>query len=139
MDRIKKMCYRLLLTWRLNSQLRHAGLDPASSVFLDSRLRGNDELRVFNRRSNNRNKSTKSRLTEKQIAVFQGSTLFDKIGKSYFTTTASSINTSYLYPKPKSLPAARTPSRVTMVPFSTIAEEVTTRSCVFVAGSPVPS
>jgi hypothetical protein len=46
----------MILTWRLNSQLRHAGLDPASSVFLDSRLRGNDELRVFNRRSNNINK-----------------------------------------------------------------------------------
>jgi len=42
-----------ILTWRLNSQLRHAGLDPASSAFLDSRLRGNDNLRVFNHRSNN--------------------------------------------------------------------------------------
>ena len=41
-----------LLTWRLNSQLRHAGLDPASSVLLDSRFRGNDNLRVFIRRSN---------------------------------------------------------------------------------------
>ena len=41
-----------ILTWRLNSQLRHAGLDPASSVFLDSRLRGNDNRGVFNRRSN---------------------------------------------------------------------------------------
>jgi prepilin-type N-terminal cleavage/methylation domain-containing protein len=41
-----------LLTWRLNSQVRHAGLDQASSVFLDSRLRGNDILRVFIRRSN---------------------------------------------------------------------------------------
>jgi hypothetical protein len=41
-----------LLTRRLNSQLRHAGFDPASSVLLDSRLRGNDELRVFIRRSN---------------------------------------------------------------------------------------
>jgi hypothetical protein len=41
-----------LLTRRLNSQLRHAGLDPASSTLLDSRLRGNDELRVFIRRSN---------------------------------------------------------------------------------------
>ena len=43
---------RKVLTWRQNSQLRHAGLDPASSVFLDSRLRGNDNLRVFIRRSN---------------------------------------------------------------------------------------
>ncbi len=41
-----------ILTWQLNSQLRHAGLDPASSVFLDSRLRGNDNRGVFNRRSN---------------------------------------------------------------------------------------
>jgi hypothetical protein len=41
-----------LLTRRLNSQLRHAGLDPASSVLLDFRLRGNDELRVFIRWSN---------------------------------------------------------------------------------------
>jgi hypothetical protein len=40
-----------LLTWRPNSQLRHAGLDPASSVFLDSRLRGNDNRDVSNRRS----------------------------------------------------------------------------------------
>jgi hypothetical protein len=39
----------MLLTWRLNSQLRHAGLDPASSALLDCRLRGNDELRVFTR------------------------------------------------------------------------------------------
>ena len=38
---------------------RHAGLDPASSVFLDSRplpakgqARGNDNLEVFNCRSN---------------------------------------------------------------------------------------
>jgi hypothetical protein len=37
-----------------NSQLRHAGLDPASSVLLDSRLRGNDNLQIFIRRSNNR-------------------------------------------------------------------------------------
>ena len=43
---------RNILTWQLNSQLRHAGLDPASSVFLDSRLRGNDNRGVFNRRSN---------------------------------------------------------------------------------------
>jgi hypothetical protein len=43
----------ILLTWRLNSQRRHAGLDPASSALLDSRLRGNDESRVFIRRSNN--------------------------------------------------------------------------------------
>jgi hypothetical protein len=49
-----------LLTWRLNSQLRHAGLDPASSLFLDSRplpakgqARGNDNLLVFIRRGNN--------------------------------------------------------------------------------------
>ncbi len=42
-----------IITWRLNRQLRLAGLDPASSVFLDSRLRGNDSRRVFNRRSNN--------------------------------------------------------------------------------------
>jgi hypothetical protein len=42
----------ILLTWRLNSQLRHAGRDPASSLFLDSRLRGNDNPRVFNCRSN---------------------------------------------------------------------------------------
>jgi hypothetical protein len=41
-----------ILTWRLNSQLRHAGRDPASSLFLDSRLRGNDNPRVFNCRSN---------------------------------------------------------------------------------------
>ena len=47
-----------LLTWRPNSQLRHAGLDPASSVFLDSRplpekgqARGNDNRDVSNRRS----------------------------------------------------------------------------------------
>ena len=26
----------IIITWRLNSQLRHAGLDPVSSVFLDS-------------------------------------------------------------------------------------------------------
>ena len=43
---------QLLLTWRLNSQLRHAGLDPASSAFLDSRLCGNDSPRVFSHRSN---------------------------------------------------------------------------------------
>jgi len=43
-----------ILTWRLNSQRRHAGLDPASSALLDSRLRGNDESRVFVRRSNNK-------------------------------------------------------------------------------------
>ena len=50
----------LILTWQLNSQLRHAGLDPASSVLLDSRplpakgqARGNNNLRVFIRRSNN--------------------------------------------------------------------------------------
>ena len=42
----------VLLTWQLNSQLRHAGLDPASSVFLDSHLRGNDNRWVFNRWSN---------------------------------------------------------------------------------------
>ena len=41
-----------ILTWRLNSQLRHAGLDPASSVLLDFRLYGNDNLRVFICRSN---------------------------------------------------------------------------------------
>ena len=41
-----------ILTWRLNRQPRHAGLDPASSVFMDSRLRGNDNRGVFNRRSN---------------------------------------------------------------------------------------
>ena len=33
--------------------MRHAGLDPASSAFLDSRLRGNDILNIFNCRSNN--------------------------------------------------------------------------------------
>ena len=44
-------------TWRLNSQLRHAWLDPASSLFLDPRLRGNDNQRVFNRRSNNKRHS----------------------------------------------------------------------------------
>jgi len=44
--------FGVILTRRLNSQLRHAGLDPASSVLLDSRLRVNDELRVFIRRSN---------------------------------------------------------------------------------------
>ena len=27
--------------------MRHAGLDPASSAFLDSRLRGNDSLNIF--------------------------------------------------------------------------------------------
>jgi hypothetical protein len=27
---------RIILTWRLNSQLRHAGLVPVSSAFLDS-------------------------------------------------------------------------------------------------------
>ena len=43
----------ILLTWRLNSRLCHAGLDPVSSAFLDSRLRGNDGRRVINRRSNN--------------------------------------------------------------------------------------
>ena len=43
----------LLLTWQLNSSTRHAGLDPASSAFLDSRLRGNDSFKVFNCRSNN--------------------------------------------------------------------------------------
>ena len=32
--------------------LRHAGLEPTSSVFLDSRLRGNDNFQVFNCRSN---------------------------------------------------------------------------------------
>ncbi len=48
----EKWWYSNLLTWRLNSQLRHAGLDPEPSVFLDSRLRGNDNCRVFNRRSN---------------------------------------------------------------------------------------
>jgi hypothetical protein len=32
--------------------MRRAGLDPASSAFLDSRLRGNDSLNVFNGRSN---------------------------------------------------------------------------------------
>jgi hypothetical protein len=41
-----------ILTRRLNSQVRHAGLDPASSPFLDSRLRGNDNGGVFIRRSN---------------------------------------------------------------------------------------
>ena len=43
----KTDCIGTLLTWRLNSQSRHAGLDPASSALLDSRLRGNDESRVF--------------------------------------------------------------------------------------------
>jgi len=38
---------QVLLTRRLNSQLRHAEVDPASSVFLDSRLRGNDNGRIF--------------------------------------------------------------------------------------------
>jgi hypothetical protein len=54
LTRQKRLAERLgfILTRRLNSQLRHAGLDPASSVLLDSRLRGNDELRVFIRRSN---------------------------------------------------------------------------------------
>ena len=42
-----------ILTWQLNTQTRHAELDPASSVFLDSRLRGNDSLKLFNCRSNN--------------------------------------------------------------------------------------
>jgi hypothetical protein len=32
-----------ILSWRLNSQPRHVGLDPASNIFLDSRLRGNDD------------------------------------------------------------------------------------------------
>ena len=36
-------------------QTRHAGLDPASSVFLDSRLRGNDSFKLFNCRSNTNN------------------------------------------------------------------------------------
>jgi hypothetical protein len=31
---------------------RHAGLDPASSLFLDSRLRGNDNCGVFTHRIN---------------------------------------------------------------------------------------
>ena len=61
------------------------------------------------------------------------------MGTRYFTTTASSINTSYLYPEPKFLSAARTPSKEMTVSFSTTADEVTTRSCVFVDGSPVPS
>ena len=39
---------------QVNEQaVRHAGLDPASSDFLDCRLRGNDMLRVFIRRSSN--------------------------------------------------------------------------------------
>ncbi|MEN8246775.1 MAG: peroxidase-related enzyme [Thermodesulfobacteriota bacterium] len=41
-----------ILTWQLNSQMRHAGLVPASSNILDSRLRGNDGVNVFIRRSN---------------------------------------------------------------------------------------
>jgi hypothetical protein len=43
-------------------QTRHAGLDPASSVFLDSRplpakgqARGNDSFKLFNCRSNTYN------------------------------------------------------------------------------------
>jgi len=42
----------MILTRRLNSQLRHAGFDIASSPFLDSRLRGNDNSGVFICRSN---------------------------------------------------------------------------------------
>lgn len=41
-----------LLTLRLNRPRRHAGLDTASSDYLDYRLRGNDKLLVFSRRSN---------------------------------------------------------------------------------------
>jgi len=48
-----------ILTWRLNSQRRHAGLDPASSALLDSRLRGNDESRVIICRSNITSRSNK--------------------------------------------------------------------------------
>ena len=36
----------------LNRLPRHAGFDPVFSVFLDSRLRGNDNWQVFNRRVN---------------------------------------------------------------------------------------
>jgi hypothetical protein len=36
----KKFLATLGLTWRLNSQSRHAGLDPASSALLDSRISG---------------------------------------------------------------------------------------------------
>ena len=56
---LKLIAYRQLLTQRLNSQTRHAGHDPASGVFLDSRplptkgqAYGNDNRNIFNCRSN---------------------------------------------------------------------------------------
>jgi hypothetical protein len=66
---ISKGILSILLTRRLNSQLRHAGLDPASSVLLDSRLRGNDELRVFTSRSNKKDGAKRLQ----QIFNFQSS------------------------------------------------------------------
>jgi len=47
-----KIDWLLLLTRRLNSQTRHAGHDPASSVFLDSCFRRNDNRNILNCRSN---------------------------------------------------------------------------------------
>jgi hypothetical protein len=60
------LCVFLCLIRRKNYPVCHSGLDPESSVFLDSRLRGNDNSAVTNDTAHKKRKKYIERLTKER-------------------------------------------------------------------------